>query len=331
MIDVGINGFGRIGKCLLLQLLDDPYFNITNLKIRNCDNLIEYLKYDSTHKYTLPDIKYIYPNIVKIGRHTIKLLLPNEPFDQGIYLFDATGAFLTNEECLKYNVKLVIMSSPPKDNTPSFVYGANENNYTNQRVISASSCTTNCLAPLLKVLNDKYSITHCNFITIHAATNSQSVLDTTGSRSVFNNIIPSTTGASKGITDIIPSLKGKIFGTSVRVPVNNCSLLDISLEFEKSVNLKTILDDLSVHELYTVNTDSMVSSDLQSTNRFYVDNHSMDTGINKVKLMVWYDNEWSYCTQLTRLVKSVIKPKKVFKRVIKTRVHKFIYRHQVFC
>ena len=308
MINVGINGFGRIGKCVFLQLLNEPLFNITNLKIRKIDNLVEYLNYDSTHKYDHVDVKFINPNLIKIGRHVIKLLLQDEPFDSDVYLFDTTGAFLTHGECLKHNVKLVIISSPPKDSlVSSFIYGANEGEYTNERIISASSCTTNALAPVLKLLNDKYIINSCNFTSIHAATNSQSVLDTPCSRSVFNNIIPSTTGASKGIIDIIPRLKNKIYGTAVRVPVNNCSLLDINLEFEKTTNLDTIFNNLLNNELYKINKSSMVSSDLITTDKFYIDNHSMDIGRNKVKLMVWYDNEWSYSKQMIRMAKHVVK------------------------
>ena len=322
-IKVGINGLGRIGKCLFHQLINDNKVeivavNAVNLKITEIE---DYLNYDSAHKAKLPEFKILSEkeNIFQIGRHKIKLLQDRNPeklkwrSHDCHYLFDATGAFLTQEKCQEHDVDYVLMSAPAKDKSPTFIYGANHEKYEGQSIVSASSCTTNCLAPTLKLIQDKYAIKNCNFTTIHAATASQYTVDVfkksaRTNRSIFNNIIPHSTGASSSITCVLPELKGKIFGTSVRVPVVNCSLLDINIEFEDSnVQLEQVTKLFETTNLYgivyQVNTKNLVSSDfLTTTTPSILDlKASMNIGEGKVKLMLWYDNEWSYSAQVVRL------------------------------
>jgi glyceraldehyde 3-phosphate dehydrogenase len=209
------------------------------------------------------------------------------------------------------------MTAPSKDNTPTFIYGVNHNNYNGENIISGSSCTTNCLAPMLKILNDEYKIKSCIFTTIHATTASQYTVDIVNklsrtNRSIFNNIIPHTTGASSSIISVLPELNGKINGTSIRVPVLNCSLLDVNIELEnKNITLKDIkkllINSSFYKSVYDINEKKLVSCDfITTTTPTILDiNASIDIGNGIFKLFIWYDNEWSYSTQIIRLLKHV--------------------------
>ena len=178
-----------------------------------------------------------------------------------------------------HNVDYVIMSAPPKDHTLTFIYGVNEDKYKGENIISGSSCTTNGLAPILKIMNDNFKIKDINFTTIHAATASQYTIDvlkksSRTNRSILNNIIPHSTGASKSINVVIPELKGKINGTSVRVPVSNCSLIDINIQIEETnITLddieKLIINNKNFNIIYQINNLNLVSS------RFYYNNNTM--------------------------------------------------------
>lgn len=320
-IKIGINGMGRIGKCVLLQLINDNSvkicaINAVNLKI---DEIEDYLNYDSAHKTEKINVDIVNENTFKIGRHKIKLLCNRDAeklnWHNCDYLIDATGAFLTKDKCKLHNAKYVIMSAPPKDETETFIFGANHEKYNGEKIISGSSCTTNCMAPMVKLLNDNFEIKNCNFITIHSATASQYTIDvfkksSRTNRSVMNNIIPHSTGASKSIVNIFPELKGKIYGTSVRVPTMNCSLLDFNIELEEEdINLDMIEELINNSELngkvYSINNKNLVSSDFMTTKTptIFDKKASMEMGPGKLKLLLWYDNEWSYSTQLIRLVK----------------------------
>lgn len=322
MITIGINGLGRIGKCVLLQLLENKNFsikciNVTKLKVKDIE---EYLKYDSTHHYNKNFIfKIISDTEFKINNHQIKLLSDRDPInlnwrDYGCeYLFDCTGAFLTTEKCSAHNVNYVIMSAPAKDSTPTFIYGVNDDKYLGQTIVSGSSCTTNCLAPFLKLLNDNYKITDCVFTTIHATTASQYTVDIVDkksrtSRSIINNIIPHTTGASSSVYSVLPELKGLINGTSLRVPVSNGSLLDLNIQLEsKDIKLSDIVDLIKKNKVfkivYDINDKKLVSSDFITTLTPTIldTDASIDMGKGKFKFFLWYDNEWSYSAQLIRL------------------------------
>jgi len=323
MIEIGLNGFGRIGKCVFIQLLKSNTISIKAINAINFTayDLEDYIAYDSVHKYTEKyELEIFSDSYFRINHHKIKILSNRDakqlPWKQYgcTHIIDATGSYLTTDKCKDHDVDYVIMSAPPKDNTPTFIYGANEDRYTGENIISGSSCTTNCLAPILTMLDDEYGIISCNFTTIHATTASQSTVDILSKnsrthRSILNNIIPHTTGASSSIVNILPSLKGKIHGTSVRVPVSNCSLLDLNIELTNtSVTIDNIERLIEKHELYDIvyklNKKNLVSCDfLTTTTPSILDvKSSIDMGNGKIKLMIWYDNEWSYSAQLIRMV-----------------------------
>ncbi len=326
MINVGINGFGRIGKCVFIQLLNNKNFtirciNVTGMKVTEIE---EYLKYDSTHQYD-KNFKFeiLSDSEFKINHHTVKILSDRDPKNLNWklmgceYLFECTGSFLTKEKCSQHNVDYVIISSPSKDDTPTFIYGVNENKYKGESIVSGSSCTTNCLSPMLKLLNDNYKIKECVFTTIHATTASQYTVDIVDkkvrtSRSIFNNIIPHTTGASASIYSVLPELSGLVNGTSLRVPVINCSLVDLNVYLENpNIKLNDIIQIIKsspyLNKVYDINNKNLVSCDFITTiTPTILDTKaSIDIGSGKFKLMIWYDNEWSYSAQLIRLCESI--------------------------
>lgn len=328
MIQLGINGFGRIGKCVFLQLLENKNYTIKCLNAMDIKvtEIEDYLLYDTTHKHNINiNIKIISDDEFQINHHTIKIISERDAkkidwVSMGCeYIIDATGAYLTSEKCKSYNAPYVIMSSPAKDDTKTFIYGVNDNMYSGENIVSGSSCTTNSIAPLLKILDDKYKVVNCIFTTIHSTTASQYVVDvfkkpSRTNRSIINNIIPHTTGASSSIISVLPELEGKINGTSIRVPVINTSLVDINIELEnRDIKLKDIQDLLMKDEnykiIYDVSTKKLVSSDFTTTKTPTIldINASIDIGNGKFKLMVWYDNEWSYSAQLIRLVEEMYK------------------------
>ena len=214
------------------------------------------------------------------------------------------------------------MSAPPKDNTSTFIYGVNHDKYNGENIISGSSCTTNCLAPLLKILDDEYTINNAVFTTIHSSTASQNIVDSSNkkartSRGTFGNIIPHTTGASSSINQVLPQLSGKIKGTSLRVPISSSSIVDVNVEFKSTLNKNITISDIIeliknnkyYDKVYSISDKKLVSCDfLTTTTPTILDtNASMDLGNNKFKFMIWYDNEWSYSTQLIRIVESMYK------------------------
>lgn len=332
MINVGINGFGRIGKCVFLQLLEDKNIQICAINALdvNIDNIQSYLKYDCTHSYSKNfDYLKIDENTFQINGSIIHLA--SERRAKNInwreygcnIVIEATGAYLTSEKCLDHSVDHVIISAPPKDNTPTFVYGANHNNYTNESIISAASCTTNCLAPALKLLDDSFGVKHCSFTTIHATTASQMLVDSVPRdsnrthRSVFNNIIPHSTGASSAIGAVLPTMAKKVSGTSVRVPVTCGSYIDLTIKLEdKNANLTDIECAIRTNPLFgtvfEITKEPVVSSDFLTTitPTIFDLGASMCLGNGRFKLMIWYDNEWSYSAQLIKLFKHVFTSKK---------------------
>jgi len=323
MQSLGINGFGRIGKAIFMLLIEHEslYVAAINAPGINVNTLESYIKRDSVHKCnTNFDVKIIDNNNISINGRVIHIFRDKkaENLEWKKYniklVVDATGAYLTQEKIKAHDVEKVIMSAPAKDDTPLFVYGANHESYNNETIVSNASCTTNCITPLLAFLEKNYKIVNSNFTTIHAATSSQQVVDTADSksrtsRSIFNNIIPHTTGASSSIFKVIPSMKGKINGTSVRVPVNNVSLVDLNVELEKHTTLKELIQEISQSPYMQVSDENLVSSDYMTTTcPTIVDtNASMSLGKNSFKFMVWYDNEWSYSNQVIKMVEIMLK------------------------
>jgi glyceraldehyde 3-phosphate dehydrogenase len=317
MTPVGLNGFGRIGKCIFLQLIHHDKMQINAINAPNFDilKLEKYLKHDSVHHYNKEfQIEIVDNDSFLLNGRKIHILrdycAENLPWRKyGIDLvMDASGCYLTTEKAKLHNVDKIIMSAPPTDDTPLFVYGANHEQYKGEQIISNASCTTNCIAPVLHHLHDHYTITSANFTTIHASTASQKVVDTAGSnsrtdRSIFNNIIPHSTGASASIIRIIPELTDKIAGTSVRIPINNVSLVDLNVELDTDTSLQDILITMKANPYLQVCDNRLVSSDYTSTTcPSIIDQYaSMHLGGNQYKILIWYDNEWSYTHQLLQM------------------------------
>lgn len=322
-INVGINGFGRIGKCLFLQLVESESIEIKAININNLliDNFEDYINHDSIYGTKNFKVKVLENNYILVNNKKIKLFFDKNPRnlkwkEENVeYLFETTGVFLTTEKAKQHDVEYIIMSAPPKDIgiTPLFCYGVNEEKYNGENIISAASCTTNCIAPMLKFLN-KFEIENGNFITIHSATSSQSVVDTANfkkrtNRSIFNNIIPHTTGASDSLEVILPELKNKIIGTSVRVPVSNVSMIDLNLTFKSDIKKEEIFKSINVvkDNVITITNKKLVSSDyIQNETPSILDkNSTMQLTSNSIKFTLWYDNEWSYSAQMIRLLKYI--------------------------
>ena len=288
-INVGINGLGRIGKMVCLQMLAEPdvynirAINATSLK---ADEVSDYLCYDSAHHYDrgpVKNVEVVSEDLVRINGNEIHLFKNRDASklkwrDVGVeYVLECTGAYLTTERCSMHDVDYVIQSAPPKDPeiTPTFIYGVNHSEYQGQRIVSASSCTTNCLGPMLKLVNEAFEIENVYFTTIHASTGSQNTVDTINKksrthRSIFNNMIPHSTGAAKSIFKVLPELGGKVFGTSVRVPCINCSLLDVNVTVaDKEATLKDVGEAVKSHELfgkvYHLNNKMLTSVDFMTT------------------------------------------------------------------
>lgn len=320
-INVGINGFGRIGKCCFLQLLEDNNILIKAININNLhlDNIQQYINNDTIHGKNDYIIETLENNYIRINNQVIKVFQTKDPsqllwkdFDIE-YLFETTGAYLTQEKAQQHKVKYICMSAPPKDlgTTPIYCYGVNEDDYKGERIISNASCTTNCISPFLKIVS-KYGINTSNFITIHSATSSQSVVDTANlnkrtNRSIFNNIIPHTTGATSSLKYILPELENKVVGTSVRIPTSNVSMVDINVTFNTPISKSKVLEELLKlqNDVIIVNEENLVSSDfIGTTQPTIIDYHStFQIDDCSIKFTLWYDNEWSYSAQMIKMVK----------------------------
>tara|TARA_Y100000389_G_scaffold197246_1_gene231462 strand:+ start:2032 stop:4107 length:2076 start_codon:yes stop_codon:yes gene_type:complete len=324
-INIGINGFGRIGKCIFLQLLEDNSVNINAININNLtiNDIGEYINNDSIHHIKKYEVEILENNYIYINNYMIKIFnekdakLLNWKNEKVEYLFETTGAYLTTETAKQHDVDYLIMSAPPKDisTTPIYCFGVNENNYNKENIVSCASCTTNCIAPMLKFLNT-FDIEHGAFMTVHSATSSQSIVDSANlkkriNRSVFNNIIPHTTGASSSLNIILPELKDKIIGTSVRVPVSNVSMIDLNVEFKNEISKHEIIANLEQikDDIITTNNKNLVSSDFitHSTPTIIDTNLTFQIAPKNIKFTLWYDNEWSYSAQMIRLVKHMFK------------------------
>lgn len=341
MISVGINGFGRIGKCIFLQLLQDPTVSIQciNAPVLEMKYLEQYLKYDSVHHYprdfeiTILDDETFQIDFQK-RKQTIHIFRDRNAKNlkwrhyHVSFVFDCTGSYLTTEKCQEHDADFIMMSAPAKDSTKTFVYGVNHQEYQGEKIVSAASCTTNCITPVLKWVHEELGGIKCgNFTTIHATTASQYTVDILNknartNRSILNNIIPHTTGASSAIAAVIPELKGKIHGTSLRVPVSNVSLVDLNVECgNTSLSLNDVLEKIrnitdDRKNVIMVTKDTLVSCDFISTTQpSIVDSKaSLDLGDGKYKLMIWYDNEWSYSAQMIRMMKHMISFSSIQKR-----------------
>lgn len=322
-VKVAINGLGRIGRCVARIIADRNDVELVAVNASGSEEMIQYnLKYDSVHG-TRNDVK-VEGGYLFIGKDKAKILAEREPskLDFASYgaevVLECTGAFLTQESVQVYidnGVKKVVMSAPAKDDTPTFVIGANEDTYNGEKIVSNASCTTNGLAPVARVLDDAFGIEKGLMTTIHAYTSSQPILDAKDKkdprkgRSGATNLTPSSTGAAKAIALVIPQLKGKLNGQAIRVPVADVSIVDLTVTLNKSVTKDEVIAEfknastgklkgiLGVDEEYRVSSD-FIGETLSTV--VPLDTIQVIDG-NMVKILSWYDNEWGYSTRLVDL------------------------------
>ncbi len=324
-IKVGINGFGRIGRLVFraAQKRDDIVVVGINDLI-DVEYMAYMLKYDTVHGKFDGTVEVKDGNLVVNG-NCIRVTAEKDPanlrWDEvgAEYIVESTGLFLTKEKAeahLKAGAKRVIMSAPSKDDTPMFVYGVNHTTYKGQAIISNASCTTNCLAPLTKVLNDKFGVVNGLMTTVHATTATQktvdgpSAKDWRGGRAASGNIIPSTTGAAKAVGKVIPELNGKLTGISMRVPTLDVSVVDLTVNLAKPATKADIcqaMKEASEGELKGIlgyTEDAVVSSDFIGDARTSI--FDANAGVyltdNFVKVISWYDNEWGYSNKLLEML-----------------------------
>jgi glyceraldehyde 3-phosphate dehydrogenase len=323
---VGINGFGRIGRLVFRAAINNPKVEIVGINdLIEVDYMAYMLKYDSTHGIFNGDIKVEGGKLVVNGK-PIRVTAEKDPANLNWnevgaeYVVESTGLFLEKAKAeghLKAGAKRVILSAPAKDDTPTFVMGVNHNQYkADMTVVSNASCTTNCLAPLAKVLNDNYVITEGLMTTVHAVTATQktvdgpSAKDWRGGRGAYQNIIPSSTGAAKAVGLVIPELKGKLTGMSFRVPTPNVSVVDLTCRLEKPASyedIKTAMKKASEGELKGIlgyTEDEVVSTDFLGDARTSIFDAKAGISLNNnfVKVVSWYDNEWGYSNKLVDLM-----------------------------
>ena len=325
-VKIGINGFGRIGRLVFRAAINNPAVEIKGVNDPFIDvNYMTYmLKFDTVHGRFNGDVSVEDGKLVVNG-HKIAVFAEKDPANidwascGAEYVVESTGVFTTTEKAaahFKGGAKKVVISAPSSD-APMFVMGVNNNTYTSDmKVVSNASCTTNCLAPLAKVVNDNFGIIEGLMTTVHAATNTQKTVDAPsnkdwrGGRSIINNIIPSSTGAAKAVGKVIPELNGKLTGMSMRVPTSDVSVVDLTCRIEKAATyeeIKAAMKKASENELKGIlgyTEESVVSSD------FITDPHTStfdaNAGIalnnNFVKLVAWYDNEWGYSNKVVDLL-----------------------------
>ena len=332
MIKMGINGFGRIGRMVFRAAVENFGSDIQVVGINDLldpDYLAYMLKYDSVHGTFNHDIK-VEGNFMIVDGNKIQVFAEKDPsaitwgaLDADVVV-ESTGFFLTEELAsahLKAGAKKVIMSAPSKDATPMFVYGVNHTTYAGQDIISNASCTTNCLAPISKVLNDTFGIKRGLMTTIHAATATQKTVDGPskkdwrGGRGILENMIPSSTGAAKAVGKVLPELNGKLTGMSVRVPTSDVSFVDLTAELEKPATYEDICKAMkaaSEGELKGIlgyTDEAVVSTDFRNDARTSI--FDVKAGIQLdptfVKICAWYDNEWGYSNKVLEMARVIAK------------------------
>ena len=330
MIKVGINGFGRIGRMVFRAAVENFSKDIQVVGINDLldpDYLAYMLKYDSVHGIFNHDIK-VEGNFMFVDGQKIQVFCEKDPAnitwgELGVdVVVESTGFFLTEELAsahLKAGAKKVILSAPSKDATPMFVYGVNHKTYAGQAIISNASCTTNCLAPLTKVVNDKFGVVRGLMTTVHAATATQKTVDGPskkdwrGGRGILENIIPSSTGAAKAVGKVLPELNGKLTGMSLRVPTSDVSFVDLTVELAKEASYDEIcaaMKEASEGELKGVlgyTDEAVVSTDFRGCPLTSIFDVKAGIQLDKtfVKLCAWYDNEWGYSNKVLEMAKVV--------------------------
>jgi len=330
-IKVGINGFGRIGRLVFRAAINNPSIEIVGINdLIDVDYMAYMLKYDSTHGIFKGEVSYnAEAKTLIVNGQSIRVTAEKDPANlkwnevEAEYVVESTGLFLTQETAQKHidaGAKRVIMSAPAKDDTPTFVMGVNNASYTKDlTIISNASCTTNCLAPITKVLNDKWGIEEGLMTTVHAATATQktvdgpSAKDWRGGRGAYQNIIPSSTGAAKAVGLVIPAMKGKLTGMAFRVPTADVSVVDLTVRLKNDASYEEIKAEMkraSENELKGIlgyTEDEVVSTDFLGDARTSIFDAKAGIQISPkfVKVVSWYDNEWGYSNKVVELIQYI--------------------------
>ena len=328
MIKVGINGFGRIGRFVFRAAQKRSDIQIVGINdLCPVDYLAYMLKYDSVHGRFDGEVA-VEDGALVVNGNKIRLTAEMDPANlkwnevDADVVVESTGFFLTDETARKHiqaGAKKVIMSAPSKDATPMFVYGVNHTTYAGQDIISNASCTTNCLAPIAKVLNDKFGIVKGLMTTVHAATATQKTVDGPskkdwrGGRGILENIIPSSTGAAKAVGKVLPVLNGKLTGMAFRVPTSDVSVVDLTVVLEKEASMADIcaaMKEASEGELKGVlgyTEDAVVSTDFRgcANTSIFDAKAGISLDSNFAKIVSWYDNEWGYSNKVVMLIQKM--------------------------
>jgi len=325
-INIAINGFGRIGRLVFRAAVNNPNIEIVGINDLIDANYMSYmLRYDTTHGRFVGEVSVEGKNLVVNGKK-IRVTSEKDPSNlkwgdiNAKYIVESTGLFLTKDSAnghISSGAKKVVMSAPSKDDTPMFVMGVNNDSYSPEmNFVSNASCTTNCLAPLAKVLNDNFGIESGLMTTVHAATASQKIVDGPsmkdwrGGRAAFSNIIPSSTGAAKAVGKVITSLDGKLTGMAFRVPTIDVSVVDLTVNLNKETTYEeicSVMKKASENELKGVlgyTDEAVVSTDFLGDSRTSIFDAGAGIMLNSkfVKLVSWYDNEWGYSSKVVELI-----------------------------
>ena len=330
-LKVAINGFGRIGRCAARIITKREGVELVAVNDTSSRDMTKnLLKYDSVHGKFDESVEILEDDFMQIGSQKVKFFSDRDPNNLEFAKYGAdvvlecTGALLTQEKAMphiKNGVKKVVFSAPAKDDTPTFVMGVNSDKYSGESIVSNASCTTNALAPIVKLLNDNLNIEKGLMTTIHSYTNDQNLLDVKHkkdlrrARAAAVNIIPTTTGAAKAIGLVVPELQGKLQGLAVRVPTPNVSMIDLSVIVDKKVSLdelKELIINASKNEFkgfIGIDNDKLVSSDFNGESISTIvplDLLQVVEG-NMIKVMSWYDNEWGYSERLVDMAMHICK------------------------
>ena len=332
-IKIGINGFGRIGRMVFRAVTQEAEFK--DIEVVGINDLLEpeylayMLQYDSVHGRFKGTVAVEGNHLVVNGKK-IRLTAEKDPAnlkwnDIGAdVVVESTGFFLTGDTCQKHidaGAKKVVQSAPSKDATPMFVYGVNHAKYAGEAIVSAASCTTNCLAPVAKVLNDSFGIKRGLMTTVHAATATQKTVDGPsnkdwrGGRGILENIIPSSTGAAKAVGVVIPELNKKLTGMSFRVPTSDVSVVDLTVELSKEASYAEICAEMKAQSegalkgVLGYTTDKVVATDFRGDTRTSIFDADAGIALDKtfIKVVSWYDNEWGYSNKCLEMVRVVAK------------------------
>ena len=324
-IKIGINGFGRIGRLVFRAAMAKDNLEIVGINdLISVDYMAYMLRYDTMHGQFKGTIE-VKENALVVNGHSIRVTAEKDPANLkwnevgAEYVVESTGLFLTKEKAeahIKAGAKRVVMSAPSKDDTPMFVMGVNHKTYAGQTIVSNASCTTNCLAPIAKVLNDKFGMVEGLMTTVHSTTATQktvdgpSMKDWRGGRAASGNIIPSSTGAAKAVGKVIPALNGKLTGMSLRVPTLDVSVVDLTCTLAKDTTYDEICKamkeaaDGELKGILGYTEDAVVSSDFLGDARTSIFDAKAGIQLSPrfVKVVSWYDNEWGYSNKVLELI-----------------------------